>query len=154
MNCSAGHQNVEGAAFCASCGLAMATAPPGAPVPWPPATVPPTPWTTPQTPTPWTTPQTTTASWPALPPAVGYGQYPSLQRPQNGMGTAALILGILGLLLFGCIFGVLAVIFGSIGISRANAGRANNKGVAVAGLILGIVGIVAWSLIILASAGG
>ena len=24
MNCSAGHQNVEGAAFCASCGLAMA----------------------------------------------------------------------------------------------------------------------------------
>ena len=154
MNCSAGHQNVEGAAFCASCGLAMATAPPGAPVPLPPATVPPTPWTTPQTPTPWTTPQTPTASWPALPPAVGYGQYPSLQRPQNGMGTAALILGILGLLLFGCIFGVLAVIFGSIGISRANAGRANNKGVAVAGLILGIVGIVAWSLIVLASAGG
>ena len=145
MNCSAGHQNVEGAAFCASCGLAMATAPPGAPVPWPPATV---------TPTPWTTPQTPTASWPALPPAVGYGQYSSLQRPQNGMGTAALILGIIGLVLFGCIFGVLAVIFGSIGISRANAGRANNKGVAVAGLILGIVGIVAWSLIILASAGG
>ena len=145
MNCSAGHQYVEGAAFCASCGLARAAAPPGAPVPWPPATVPPTPWTTPQTPTPWTTPQTPTASWPALPPAVGYGQYPSLQRPQNGMGTAALILGILGLLLFGCIFGVLAVIFGSIGISRANAGRANNKGVAVAGLILGIVGIVAIS---------
>ena len=143
MNCSAGHPNVEGAAFCASCGLAMGAAPPAAA--WPAPTVAAPSWA----------PGQTTATWPAAPPSSGNGggQLGAYRAPQNGMGTAALILGIVGLLLFGCIFGVLAIIFGSIGISRANAGLANNKGVAIAGLILGIVGFVGWSLIFLASSG-
>lgn len=145
MNCSAGHQNIEGAAFCASCGLAMGAVPPSAPVPWPSAT---------GAPGQWPAPHTSANAWPAPPPTPGFagGQYSSLQRPQNGMGTAALVLGILGLL-FGCLLGALAIVFGSIGISRANAGRANNKGAATTGLVLGIIGFVVWTLIFLASAG-
>lgn len=68
------------------------------------------------------------------------------------MGTAALVLGIIGVLVLGCIFGVLAIIFGAIGINRANAGRATNKGAATAGLVLGIVGVVLWFFVILAFA--
>jgi hypothetical protein len=56
------------------------------------------------------------------------------------MATASLVLGILGL--FIPILGVLALIFGSIGISKANQG-APGKGLAVAGLVLGILGTLA-----------
>jgi hypothetical protein len=53
------------------------------------------------------------------------------------MATASLVLGILGLFL--PILGVLALIFGGIGISKANQG-ATGKGLAIAGLVLGIIG--------------
>lgn len=63
--------------------------------------------------------------------------------PQNGMGTAALVLGILGVI--GCIpviGGILAIIFGRIGMRNAEQGLATNGGVAKAGFILGIIGLV------------
>lgn len=63
--------------------------------------------------------------------------------PQNGMGTAALVLGILGII--GCIpiiGGILAIIFGRIGMRNAEQGLATNGGVAKAGFILGIIGLV------------
>lgn len=66
------------------------------------------------------------------------------------MGTAALVLGIIGILLFGCIFGVLAIIFGSIGISRVNQGRATNRGAATAGIVLGIIAVVLWFIVLVA----
>lgn len=62
-----------------------------------------------------------------------------IQRP-NGIATASLVLGILALFL--PILGILAVIFGGIGISKANQG-ASGKGLAIAGLVLGIVGTLA-----------
>lgn len=66
------------------------------------------------------------------------------------MGTAALILGICGaasswIPFLGClgwVACVLAIVFGALGLARANAGRATNRGSAVAGLTLGIVGVV------------
>jgi len=58
------------------------------------------------------------------------------------MGTASLIMGILGVIILPIVFSVLAIIFGSIGIGRANRGEATNKGVATTGLVLGIIGIV------------
>lgn len=63
------------------------------------------------------------------------------------MGTAALVLGILGLLFslivgfLGFILGVLAIIFGSVGVARANRGRASNKTMAGWGLGLGIASV-------------
>jgi hypothetical protein len=71
---------------------------------------------------------------------VVYPAQVSAQRPANGMATASLVLGIIGFLL--PILSILALIFGGIGISKANQGAAG-KGLAIAGLVLGIVGTLA-----------
>jgi hypothetical protein len=57
------------------------------------------------------------------------------------MAIASLVCGIIGLLVFGIILGPLAVIFGGVGLSRANRG-ASGKGMAIAGLILGLIATV------------
>ncbi|MFD8555503.1 DUF4190 domain-containing protein [Streptomyces fradiae] len=82
------------------------------------------------------------ASYPA-PPA------PPAQ-PRNGLGTAALVLGIIGTvvalipLLFwlGAILGVIALILGAVGMGRAKRGDATNRGVAIAGTVLGVVALI------------
>jgi hypothetical protein len=64
---------------------------------------------------------------------------------RNGMGTTALVIGVVAitlvlLLLFsplGAFLGLLAVLFGILGIIRANRGEADNRGQAVAGLVTG-----------------
>ena len=93
-------------------------------------------------------------------PAGGYpaGGYPAggapAARRRNGMGTTALVLGVVALtlvvlLLFsplGAFLGLLAVLFGILGIIRANRGEADNRGQAVAGLVCGglalVVGVI------------
>lgn len=62
----------------------------------------------------------------------------------NGLGTAALVLGILGLV--GCLglsilLPLLATIFGVLGRKKAQAGLASNQGQATAGLVMGIIGL-------------
>ena len=73
----------------------------------------------------------------------GYGGYG--RQAKNGMGIAALVLGIIGLLssffLVGGLFGLLAVIFGVMGRGRAKRGEATNGGMALAGLILGALAL-------------
>jgi membrane-bound ClpP family serine protease len=84
------------------------------------------------------------------PPAAGYGSYPPARPRRNGIGTAALVLGILGLVLvvliffapLGAVLGLLAVAFGVVGIIRANRGEADNRGQAVAGLVTGAAALV------------
>ena len=77
---------------------------------------------------------------------------PGMPRPDariaqtNGLATASLVLGVLSLALFftfviAWILAILAIVFGGIGVSRANQG-APNRSMAVAGLVLGIAGIV------------
>ena len=61
--------------------------------------------------------------------------------PQNGMGTAALVMGILQFFCLGIIGSILALVFGRIGLKRVEAGQATNAGAAKAGVILGIIGI-------------
>ena len=90
-------------------------------------------------------------------PQYGYGQ-PQYGQPQygyppamrNGLGTTALVLGIIGavagatLVLFflAFILGVLAVVFGLIGRGRAKRGEASNKTAATWGFALGVVALV------------
>ncbi|WP_055556800.1 DUF4190 domain-containing protein [Streptomyces sp. NBRC 110028] len=95
------------------------------------------------------------AAYPAYPggayPGAGYGQgwQPGMTHmPDNGTGTAALVLGIVGLVFFasvvlGIILGVLAIIFGVLGRAKAGRGEATNGGSALAGLILGAAAVVA-----------
>ncbi|WP_405940505.1 DUF4190 domain-containing protein [Streptomyces sp. NBC_00726] len=86
-------------------------------------------------------------------PQYGYQGYPGYGNPwggpgpANGMGIAALVLGIIATAGFcmyglGIVLGVLALIFGIIGRGRAQRGEADNGGVALAGIILGSIGIV------------
>lgn len=137
--CSAGHVNADGTAYCATCGLAITSTPATPP---PPPSFPPAPA--------FGAP-TSTGNYP-------YGVAPGGMGapPRNGMGVAALVLGILSLFsyCFGPILGILAVIFGGLGISRANQGSATNKGMATAGLVMGIVGLVLWSIVLLAAMAG
>ncbi|MFF4835623.1 DUF4190 domain-containing protein [Streptomyces sp. NPDC001315] len=88
------------------------------------------------------------AHGPQAPGAPGYYGWPGMPpMANNGMGTAALVLGILSAIVFclwpiAIIMGVLGVIFGAIGRKKANRGEATNGGQALAGLICGAVGIV------------
>ncbi|MFD8482867.1 hypothetical protein [Kitasatospora sp. NPDC059673] len=71
--------------------------------------------------------------------------------PRNGMGITALVLGIVGLVLclplilfwLSWLPALLAVIFGSIGLSLARKGLATNRAMALTGTVLGLVGLVA-----------
>jgi hypothetical protein len=71
--------------------------------------------------------------------------YPAARPRRNGMGTTALVIGVVALtlvvlLLFsplGAFLGLLAVLFGILGLMRANRGEADNRGQAVAGLVTG-----------------
>ncbi|MGW3205465.1 DUF4190 domain-containing protein [Streptomyces sp. NPDC001135] len=91
-------------------------------------------------------------SYPAAPPAA-YPQAPGYampMQPSNGMGTAGLVLGIIGVVcsltiameILGMILGILAIIFGAVGRGKANRGEATNRGAATAGLVLGIIATV------------
>ncbi len=62
--------------------------------------------------------------------------------PQNGTGTAALVLGILGFLCIGPFGWVPALILGRSGMARADQGLATNRGVAQAGFIIGLIGTI------------
>lgn len=73
----------------------------------------------------------------------GYGQ--GGMKPRNGLGVAALVLGILSIftsvIFIGALLGILAIILGFIGRGRAKRREATNGGVAVAGIITGILGL-------------
>jgi hypothetical protein len=90
---------------------------------------------------------------PPPPPAAGYGQ-PAYGQPygapvvgrRNGMGIAALVLGIVAILscwtaVGGMLAGLLAVIFGLVGRGRSRRREATNGGMALTGVILGVIGL-------------
>ncbi|MFD4603706.1 DUF4190 domain-containing protein [Streptomyces sp. NPDC058464] len=86
-------------------------------------------------------------SYPAPGPG-GYGGWPGMQpAPDNGLGTAAMVTGIISAIGFcvapvALVMGVLAIVFGSIGRGRVKRGVATNGGQALAGIICGSAGLV------------
>jgi len=70
--------------------------------------------------------------------------------PKNGLGVAALVLGILalltGLFFVGGVLGIAAVVLGVMGRGRAKRGEATNGGMALAGIVLGVLGILLTAL--------
>ena len=80
----------------------------------------------------------------------GPGSYGGTQPPRNGLGTAALVLGILALLvawipfigLLGLLLGIAALTLGIIGRGRVRRGQATNGCAALAGIITGAIAIV------------
>ena len=83
------------------------------------------------------TTETTMATTPPPPPR------------RNGMGTAALVIGVVALTLavlvvffpLAALLGLFATIFGGVGMARANRGEADNKRHAVAGLVTGLMAL-------------
>ena len=79
------------------------------------------------------------------PPQIVYQQVVQ-PVPANGLAVAGFVCGLIAAVLFwtvwgGVVLGILGVIFGALGLSKANQG-APNKGLAMAGLILGAIAVV------------
>jgi len=102
-------------------------------------------------------------SEPPLPPPPHYGAYPGGYPPpppqpypgfapppigpRNGLGIAALVLAIIGLVFCwtvfgGVVLGVCAVIIGFVARGRVTRREATNGGVAIAGIVLGFLAII------------
>lgn len=67
--------------------------------------------------------------------------------PRNGLGIAALVLGILSIPFalsgfLGIILGAIGLILGIVALNRAKRGEATNRGVATAGTVLSALGVV------------
>jgi hypothetical protein len=82
-------------------------------------------------------------SWPP-PPEVEYARsYPPMPQRKSGAAIASLVLGILGCVPLAT--GLLAILFGVIGIRKTRDPYVSGKGLAIAGRILGIISVVGWS---------
>lgn len=66
----------------------------------------------------------------------------------NGMAIAALVIGIIGLLVLQIILGPLAIIFGAVGLNFAKNNNGSGKGLAIAGLVLGIVDLLLFVIVL------
>jgi uncharacterized protein DUF4190 len=76
--------------------------------------------------------------------SAGYtGQPANAQQSHvgNGLAIAGLVCGLVGLLFLPIVLGPLAIVFGAIGLSRANRG-AGHKGMSIAAIVLGIADLV------------
>ena len=70
-------------------------------------------------------------SQPRPPGGAGYGAAPTARPRRNGMGTAALVVGVVALVLvvlilfapLGALLGLVALVLGIVGLVRANRGR-------------------------------
>ncbi|MDD9205083.1 DUF4190 domain-containing protein, partial [Georgenia sp. 10Sc9-8] len=81
------------------------------------------------------------------------GQYgpggPYQEQPRNGLGIAALVVGIVSLLvawlpfigLISVLGGVVGIVLGAMGLKRVGRGEATNRGTAVAGIVVSVVAI-------------
>ncbi len=81
-----------------------------------------------------------------VPADQGRPGWPASSAPRNGMGTAALVLGIIALVssffLVGGVIGLVAIVLGIVGLVRVRRGQATNSGMAVAGIVTGLLAIV------------
>jgi hypothetical protein len=76
----------------------------------------------------------------SFPPSDSYVSPPS---GRNGLATASLICGIVGLLLavvgIGLLLAIVAIVLGAVGLSQIGRTAARGKGMAISGIILGIL---------------
>ncbi|MCC3762880.1 DUF4190 domain-containing protein [Glycomyces sp. TRM65418] len=89
----------------------------------------------------------------SYPPAPPPAAEPAPAKQSNGFAVAALVLGLIGLIVFSWIpginlltaipIGILAIIFGIIAIVKSKSRGGKGKGMGLAGLILGVLAIAA-----------
>ena len=66
----------------------------------------------------------------------------------NGLCVASFIVSMVGIIVFGIICGIVAVLLGAIGLSTYDEQIHTKRGLGVAGIIVGIVEIVIYSLLL------
>lgn len=81
-----------------------------------------------------------------MPPYAGGGGPTEPPPAGNGMAIAALVLGLLSIpaaftVYIGAILGVLGIVFGVLGLSRARRRGGRGRGMAIAGLITALAGL-------------
>jgi uncharacterized protein DUF4190 len=86
-------------------------------------------------------------SYPPPPPQPYAGYTPPPIGPRNGLGIAALVIAIIGLVFCwtvagGIILGIVAVVIGFLARGRVKRGQATNGGIAIAGIVLGFLAII------------
>ena len=69
---------------------------------------------------------------------------------KRGMAVAGFVVSLVGLLLLPALFGILGVIFSSIGLAKAikNPDTHKAKGLAIAGLSISVIDIIWWLLVL------
>ncbi|MDQ0087318.1 vacuolar-type H+-ATPase subunit I/STV1 [Paenibacillus anaericanus] len=77
--------------------------------------------------------------------------YPPAPAKTNGKSIAALVLGILSVMIpyVGFLMGIIAIVFSSLSFKEIKRTNEQGKGLSIAGLVCGIVGTVLWGIIIL-----
>ena len=85
------------------------------------------------------------AGYPPAPPQPYSGYAPSPTSMKNGLGLAALVVGLISLpasvtIIGGIILGITAIILGFVARGRVRRGEADNGGVALSGIVLGALG--------------
>jgi hypothetical protein len=90
----------------------------------------------------------------ALPVTSTYGSKFRDEEGKEGLciSTASMVCGIVGLFIFGVVLGTLAVVMGSVALSKIGKEperyRKSEKCKAIAGLVLGVVGLVIWAVVL------
>ena len=112
-------------------------------------------------PPPWPSPDQHPPDSQQPPPPSPFPDQPPLEFPQpprNGDGTAALVLGLIGLVAVTIpflswsagIFGIIGLILGFVGRGRAKRGEATNGTKALWGIITSAVAVVLWLVVLVA----
>ena len=85
------------------------------------------------------------------PQTPGWGTPPAGER-RNGLGTGALVVGLIALFTswfgLGGLLGILAIVLGVLGLKRVRRNEADNRGMAIAGIALGAVSILVAGLFV------
>ena len=83
---------------------------------------------------------------PGFPGSGPYAPQPPMPMKQtNGWAITSLVCGLLGCA--GGVTGILAVIFGLVGIKKSNRPNGSGKALSIVGLLLGLIFIVIWAMV-------
>ncbi|MFD0899416.1 DUF4190 domain-containing protein [Actinomadura sediminis] len=81
------------------------------------------------------------------PPAVQHHHYgPPSAPPTNGMATASMVCGLIGIVFCG-FTSILAIIFGHVAQSQIRRTREGGAGMATAGLVMGYIVTAIWAVV-------
>ncbi|HTP15633.1 MAG TPA: DUF4190 domain-containing protein [Streptosporangiaceae bacterium] len=78
-----------------------------------------------------------------------------VEQPRNGFAVKSLVTGLIGVALgwvpfANLVLGVIAIVFGALGLRQANQGQSTAKGMSIAGLVLGIIAVITGVVLLIA----